>query len=75
MIIRKPTIKDIDALELLFQITRQETFTARRADEFSIGDYQKSVAEDEVWVAEKYGWVKVSAHEDAQYSYLLYAKN
>lgn len=52
---RKPNIEDIDALEELFQITRQHTFTSRPAEEFKIGDCVKSTQEDEVWVAEETG--------------------
>ncbi len=55
MVIRKATAKDTPALEVLFQVTRQSTFTLRPSDEFQIGDYQKSTAEDDVWVAEKSG--------------------
>lgn len=55
MIIRKANEKDTHALEILFQLTRQSTFILRSGDEFQIGDYQKSTAEDEVWVAEKIG--------------------
>lgn len=53
--LRKPNIKDIDALEELFQITRCHTFVLRAAEEFKIGDYAKSTQEDEVWVAEETG--------------------
>lgn len=53
--IRKPNIKDIDALEELFQLTHQHTFILRPVEEFKIGDYVKSTHEDEVWVAEEAG--------------------
>jgi ribosomal protein S18 acetylase RimI-like enzyme len=37
-------------------VCRQHTFASRHPDEFQIGDYQKSTAEDEVcWVAEEHG--------------------
>lgn len=55
--IRKPTEKDILELEKLFQLTRQSTFTTRSSETFQIGDYQKSTADDEVWVAEDSGVV------------------
>ena len=53
--IRKATPNDIHQLEILFQVCRQLTFVSRHPDEFQIGDYQKSTAEDEVWVAEEHG--------------------
>ena len=53
--IRKVTPNDISQLEVLFQVCRQLTFVSRHPDEFQIGDYQKSTAEDEVWVAEEHG--------------------
>lgn len=52
MIIRKAKEKDLDSLEILFQLTRQKTFTSVSPDEFKIGDYKKSVEGEEVWVAE-----------------------
>jgi ribosomal protein S18 acetylase RimI-like enzyme len=55
MNLRKPNMEDIDALEELFQLTRQHTFTLRPAEEFKIGDYAKSTQEDEVWLAEETG--------------------
>jgi GNAT superfamily N-acetyltransferase len=51
--IRKAKDDDTLKLEMLFQATRQKTFTLRSAKEFQIGDYAKSVEEDEVFVAEK----------------------
>ena len=54
---RKAIIEDIDALEKLFQLTRQHTFVSRRLEEFKIGDYVKSTQEDEVWVAEEAGFI------------------
>ena len=53
--IRKPTESDMLALERLFLLTRQSTFTTRPKDAFKIGDYVKSTQEDEVWVAEYIG--------------------
>lgn len=53
--LRKPNIEDIDALEELFQLTRQHTFVLRPAEEFKIGDYAQSTQEDEVWIAEETG--------------------
>jgi hypothetical protein len=53
--IRKSKPEDARQLEALFQFTRQKTFTSRPQDEFQIGDYAKSVEEDEVWVAEENG--------------------
>ncbi len=55
VIIRKPTSSDINALEDLFQFTRQHTFSSRAAEEFKIGDYIKSTEEDDVWIAEENG--------------------
>lgn len=55
MIIRKQIESDVDQLELLFQSVRRKTFIIRSSDDFLIGDYQKSTAEDEVWVAEESG--------------------
>jgi ribosomal protein S18 acetylase RimI-like enzyme len=52
-IIRKSKPEDTPQLEMLFQQTRQHTFTSRPKDEFQMGDYAKSVEEDEVWVAEE----------------------
>lgn len=53
--IRKPTHEDTVQLEILFQLIRRKTFTSRPENEFQIGDYQKSTADDEVWVAEQNG--------------------
>lgn len=53
--IRKAKPEDTPQLETLFQLSRQKTFTSRPEDEFQIGDYAKSVEEDEVWVAEENG--------------------
>lgn len=53
--IRKAKPEDTPQLEALFQRTRQETFITRPHDEFQLGDYAKSVEEDEVWVAEENG--------------------
>ena len=55
MIIRKPTEKDISALEELFQITRQKTFINRPPEEFQLGDYKKFTEGEEVWIAEENG--------------------
>ncbi len=55
--IRRPNIEDIEALEQLFQLTRQHTFILRSAEEFKIGDYVQSTHEDEVWVAEENGFI------------------
>jgi ribosomal protein S18 acetylase RimI-like enzyme len=52
---RKTTPRDISQLEVLFQVCRQHIFVSRHPYEFQIGDYQKSTAEDEVWVAEEHG--------------------
>ena len=46
---------DIPQLEELFYITRKQTFVNRPESEFHIGDYKKSTAEDQVWVAELQG--------------------
>jgi ribosomal protein S18 acetylase RimI-like enzyme len=51
--IRKARYTDISQLEILFQLTNRSTFVSRPKDDFQIGDYQKSTAEDDVWVAEK----------------------
>ena len=51
--IRRAKHEDIQQLEILFQFTRQETFASRPNNEFQIGDYQKSTADDEVWVMEE----------------------
>ena len=53
--IRKPKPEDTPQLEALFQLTRQKTFKSHPQDEFQIGDYAKSVQEDEIWVAEENG--------------------
>lgn len=53
--IRKPKPEDTPQLEALFQLTRQKTFASHPQDEFQIGDYAKSVEEDEVWIAEENG--------------------
>lgn len=53
--IRPANTEDTKALEMLFMLTRQHTFANRNPGEFKIGDYQKSTAEDEVWVAEVNG--------------------
>ena len=53
--LRKSKIEDIEALENLFKLTRQDTFILRPAEEFKIGDYVKSTQEDEVWLAEEAG--------------------
>lgn len=51
--IRKAKCEDIQQLEILFQFIRQKTFISRPKNEFQIGDYQKSTADDEVWVMEE----------------------
>lgn len=53
--IRKAKPKDTPQLEVLYQRTCRETFTSRPQYKFQIGDYAKSVEEDEVWVAEENG--------------------
>ncbi len=53
--LRKAHPKDTEALETLFQLTLRHTFPLRPAEEFKIGDYLTSTADDEVWVAEKNG--------------------
>jgi ribosomal protein S18 acetylase RimI-like enzyme len=53
--IRKTKSEDTPQLEALFQLTRQKTFASRPKSEFQMGDYAKSVEEDEVWVAEENG--------------------
>ena len=55
MIIREAQEEDIQELEKLFQITRQQTFKHRDLSEFKIGDYVQSTKEDVVWVAVKNG--------------------
>ena len=52
-IIRKAKPGDTSHLEILFQLTRQQAFDSRPANEFTLGDYQKSTSDDEVWVIEK----------------------
>lgn len=52
LLIRKATEKDTEILEILFQITRQNTFKLSSPQNFKIGDYKKSVEGEEVWVAE-----------------------
>ncbi len=52
-VIRKAKPGDTSQLEILFQLTRQQAFTSRPALEFTLGDYQKSTNDDEVWVIEK----------------------
>ena len=53
--IREANENDAEALEILFQLTRQKTFTYASPDAFKIGDYKKSVEGEEVWVAEADG--------------------
>jgi ribosomal protein S18 acetylase RimI-like enzyme len=53
--IRKAKPDDTPQLEVLYQRTCRETFTSRPQDTFQMGDYAKSVREDEVWVAEEHG--------------------
>lgn len=50
--IRKAKEEDLVSLEILFQLTRQKTFTSVDPDEFKIDDYKKSVEGEEVWIAE-----------------------
>ena len=60
--IPKPNIKDLDALERLFQFNCRHAFASRHPDEFQISDYQKSTAGDEFWVADYTGIVVVSVY-------------
>jgi len=53
--IRKSRAEDTNALETLFQITRQKTFKLTPSQNFAIGDYIKSTEGEEVWVAEENG--------------------
>jgi len=53
--IRKSNPDDTPQLEILFQLTRQYTFSCRSPNEFRIGDYAKSVEKDDVWIAEENG--------------------
>jgi ribosomal protein S18 acetylase RimI-like enzyme len=57
LIIRPTKVEDILQLEDLFLITQRMTFSSRHADEFKIGDFQISIAEDVVFVAENDGKV------------------
>lgn len=57
LIIRKTRHGDIPALEVLFKVTQQKTFILRPSDQFQIGDYQKSTAADDVYVAEENGLI------------------
>jgi ribosomal protein S18 acetylase RimI-like enzyme len=52
LLLRLPTLNDTTQLEELFLFTLQQTFRLRPQDEFKMGDYIKSVARDEVLVAE-----------------------
>lgn len=52
LVIRKAVEQDTQALEDIFQLTRKVTFTSRAPESFRIGDYQKSVEGEEVWLAE-----------------------
>lgn len=51
--IREASNEDTDALEKLFQLTRQKTFQSIPSEKFKIGDFKKSTEGEEVWVAEK----------------------
>jgi ribosomal protein S18 acetylase RimI-like enzyme len=53
--IRKAKPEDTPQLEALYQRTCRETFASRPPDTFQMGDYAKSVEEDDVWVAEEHG--------------------
>lgn len=52
MHVRQSTEDDNHQLALLFQITRQTTFTSRNPEDFKLSDYQKAVEGEEVFVAE-----------------------
>lgn len=52
IIIRAATEHDTKALEELFLITRQATFTTRPPQAFKLSDYGTSVEGEEVWIAE-----------------------
>ncbi len=52
LLIRKVRDEDTGSLEILFQVTRQQTFKLTNPQSFKIGDYKKSVEGEEVWVAE-----------------------
>lgn len=51
ILIREAKEKDTEELELLFQVTRQKTFTTRPPDEFKIGDYKKWTKGEIIFVA------------------------
>jgi ribosomal protein S18 acetylase RimI-like enzyme len=72
--IRKPTANDIEALEHLFQCTRQSTFTARSSEAFRLGDYVESTRDDDVWVAEDNGAIVgfVSVYHDDNFIHNLF---
>ena len=53
--IREAKNEDTDALEKIFQITRQKTFKLTPSKNFNIGDYKKSTEGEEVWVFEENG--------------------
>jgi hypothetical protein len=53
--IREAKNEDTDALEEIFQITRQKIFKLTPSQNFNIGDYKKSTEGEEVWVAEENG--------------------
>ncbi|MGI4776074.1 MAG: GNAT family N-acetyltransferase [Janthinobacterium lividum] len=58
MIIRKCSSQDIAALEELYYFTQMQTFIARAGkNKLKIGDYQKSTADDDAWVADLDGIV------------------
>lgn len=46
---------DQEALDRLFCLVHRLTFSGRPPEMFQPGDFQKSVAEDQVWVAEQDG--------------------
>lgn len=54
-IIREAKNEDTDALEEIFQITRQKTFKLMASQNFNIGDYKKSTEGEKVLVAEENG--------------------
>ena len=72
--IRKPTANDIPELERLFLLTRQSTFTTCPNNKFKIGDYEKSTAEDDTWIAEENGIIIgfVSIYSDDNFIHNLF---
>lgn len=45
--------QDIFHLENFYQVMRQVTFVTRSSADFQLGDYAKSTAEEDVWVAKQ----------------------